>query len=88
MAQQARERAGPLLRAVAGLLLCLALLPPPARACLPEGVTNTGVTQGKPTHVCVVASPLVWTEGTNAFSRVPFLPATDRFSRLTFAESA
>jgi hypothetical protein len=48
---------------------------------------NVGVTQGKATHVCVVASPPVWKEGTNAFSRVAFLPTTDRFSRLTFAQS-
>jgi hypothetical protein len=95
MAQQAargqvKRSATALLRAAAaGLLLCvMALLPHSARACLPEGGVNTGVTQGKATHVCVVASPLVWTEGTNTFSRVAFLPTTDRFSRLTFAESA
>lgn len=68
--------------------LLLLLLPQPARACLPEGAVNAGVTQGKPTHVCVVASPVEWTpEGTNNYSRVAFLPNTDRFSRLNFTGS-
>lgn len=69
------------------LLLLLAGTLQPARACLPEGAVNAGVTQGKPTHVCIVASPLTWTEGTNNFSRVAFLPNTDRFSRLNFTGS-
>lgn len=77
---------------VTGLLLLLlavaAITAPSASACLPPGATNAGVTQGSPTHVCVVASPLAWTpEGTNNFSRVAFLPNTDRFSRLTFEQS-
>lgn len=70
------------------LLALLALIAAPsAHACLPPGATNSGVMQGKTTHVCVVASPLSWTpEGTSNFSRVAFLPTTDRFSRLSFQQ--
>lgn len=58
-----------------------------AKACMPSGASNSGVTQGKSTYVCLVFSHPTWGTGGSNFSRVAFTPSTDRFSRLTFSDS-
>lgn len=58
-----------------------------ATACMPDGATNSGLTQGKPTYVCLVFSHPTWGTGDSNFSRVAFTPSADKFTRLQFADS-